>query len=879
MKILNLAVLRGPNYWSNFRQKLIVMKLDLGIYEELPTNKLAGFNDKLKSLIPSLYGHYCSYTTEGGFFARLEEGTWLGHVTEHVALELQTLAGMDCGFGRTFSAHEHGVYQVIFCYQIEEAGLLAAEIAVNIVSSLAQGHYYNTLEQDLLKLRKIFQQERLGPSTAALLKEAEKRNIPFFRFKDKSLITFGHGRYQKKIWATVTSQTNAIALDVAANKSITKNILAASYIPVPAGMTIHTLSELEEAITQLRFPLVIKPQNGNHGRGIITNIQHKEKAILAFNMAKNISDAVIVEKFIEGDDYRFLVINHRVEAVAKRTPAMIVGDGKASISELINRINADPKRGIGHENILTTIKIDEETHSILHESALTLESVLEKGTILYLKTTANLSTGGIAKDVTLQVHPDNIELAQRVSRLISLDVCGIDIISSDIQLPLTEKTGAVIEVNAGPGLRMHLSPNEGESRNVAAPIINMLYPANAPSRVPIVAVTGTNGKTTVVRLIAQLAKQANHYVGFTTTEGIYLNHKLVHSGDCSGPLSAEVVLQEPLVDFAVLECARGGILRSGLGFDQCDISIITNITEDHLDLNDIHTLEELTRLKGVVARSTTKKGYAILNCEDDRVYNIKNELQCNVALFGLEKSSRITRHCDNGGLCAYIENSHIVVQKGENKQIITSIKDLPLTFNGAAVFMVKNILPAVLAGIISHFSIEQIQDALCQFYPSVENIPGRMNVFNFNDFEVLLDYAHNDGAYIELKDFFGKTNYDKKVGIIAATGNRREKDIQKLGFLAGQIFDEIIIRHNKDKRGRTNNEMTRLLKEGINQSSYSADVKVISNEFEAIKYSMQNAVPNSIIFCSVDDVFDSVEFMLHEKNNFNEQTLINETIS
>ncbi|WP_131782953.1 cyanophycin synthetase [Legionella gresilensis] len=866
MKIVSTRVLIGPNYWSNFRQKLIEVRLDLENYEYSPSNTLEGFNERLKKLMPTLYNHYCSPGVAGGFFMRLDDGTWLGHIMEHIALELQNLAGMDCAFGRTYGTDIEGVYDVIFTYEAEEAGLYAATAAFNIIDCLAKGEDYLNLENDIAQLKTIAMHEKIGPSTETILKEAKKKNIPITRFKDTSLITLGYGKYQKRVWATISSQTSSIAVDIATHKDMTKQLLLASSIPVPEGVTIHSLDELDDAIDYLKFPIVIKPLNGNHGRGVITNIQTKEKAILAFNLAQNISPEVIIEQFIEGNDYRFLVINYKLVAVAKRTPAKVIGDGIRTIQQLIEEVNEDPKRGLAHENCLTAIKIDEETHSILAENNLTLHSILKPGEVFYLKCTANLSSGGTASNVTHQVHPDNIALAERVARLIQLDVCGIDIVCKNVRVPINKQRGAVIEVNASPGFRMHVAPNEGDPINVGAPFIDMLFPTGKPSRIPIVAVTGTNGKTTVVRLIALFAKQANHCVGYTTTEGIYLDNKLVYRGDCSGPLSARTILLEPLVDFAVLECARGGIIRSGLGFDQCDISIITNITADHLGIDGIDTLEKLVDVKSVVARSTHKNGYAILNAENDLVYELRTELNCNIALFAFAENQRIKQHCQAGGLAAFIEDELIIVQRGKEKLGIAKIKDIPLTFNGTANFMACNILPAVLVGIIRGFSIKMMAKNLYSFQPTVENTPGRMNLFNLDHCQVMIDYAHNEDAYIQLKKFLDNKDYTNKVGIIAASGDRRDEDIERLGYYAAQMFDEIIIRHNKNGRGRTNEELTDLITKGIKSVNPKAKIKVISEEFEALNYAMSHAEQNSLIYCSVDDVFDSVEFMLGQEH-------------
>lgn len=867
MNILRTQVFRGPNYWSNARKELIAIRLDLGKYEELPTHLLVGFKERLIAYLPSLYSHRCSLGVEGGFLTRVDEGTWLGHVIEHVALELQCLAGMDCGFGRTYRTQENGIYDVLFSYQIEEAGLYAGSEAVNFISSIAAGKEY-PLDEAINHLKEIFKKKGLGPTTQAIVDEAKRRNIPYRRLENTSLITLGYGRNQKKIWASVSSKTSAIGVDIAADKELTKHVLNANLIPTPKGLIIQSQEELKEAIDLLGFPLVIKPYNGNHGRGVTTNINDQSKASFGFCLAKKISKELIVERFIVGNDYRFLVVNYKVVAVAKRTPANIIGDGVLTVSQLIEQANEAPNRGESHENVLTTIKLDESTFSILRYYHLTLDSILAKNEVLYLKEAANLSTGGTAQDVTDAVHPFNFFLAERIARLVNLDICGIDIIAQDISLPLSDRHGAVIEVNAGPGLRMHLSPNEGTARNVAEPILNMLYPANLSARIPIVAVTGTNGKTTVVRLIAHLARYANHHTGYTTTEGIYLNHRMVYQGDCSGPASAQVVLYDPEVDFAVLECARGGILRSGLGFDECDISVITNISADHLGLNDIHTLEDLAQVKAVVARSTKKTGYAILNADDDLTYDLRHELVCNIALFSRFDSPRIRKHCSLGGLAAYIEQESLVIQKGSERSVLSDIKSIPLSFQGTASSMILNVLAATLAGVISHFSLEKIKEALHVFNPTVENLPGRMNLFQFPHCQVMVDYAHNEGAYSELKNYLNSIHCTKKIGVIGVVGDRRDEDIEQLGYHVASMFDEIVIRHDKDGRGRTTHEINRLLVTGIQRSGFKPALNIISDELAAIDHVLAVAETNSFIFCAIEDIFEATSFLRKKEKQF-----------
>ncbi|HSN48713.1 MAG TPA: cyanophycin synthetase [Flavobacterium sp.] len=869
MEIIEIKVMRGPNLWSGYRKKLIVMKLDLGAWEQRPTDTIDGFGEALALLIPSLKSHRCSEEHKGGFLERVRRGTWLGHVVEHVALELQSLAGMPCGFGRTRSTNVKGIYHVVFSYTTERAGKYAAKAAVDLVESLLNQSDFN-LDEALQELQRLYRREKLGPSTFAIVQEAVRRNIPYTRLNSSSLIMLGQGCNQKIICASIASTTSSVAVDLASDKEDTRNLLSQSYIPVPEGILIDDITELEEAVAEIGFPLVTKPINGNHGRGITTRITTLEQATRGFHEAQKISEDVIVERYIKGTDYRFLVINYKLAAVAKRTPAMVTGDGTSTIEELINETNRDARRGEGHENALTKIELDDATQFILAEKNLRPDSVLPIGEILFLKDTANLSSGGTAIDVTDIVHPDNIFLAERTARLMNLDICGIDIMAEDVTVPITEKNGAVLEVNACPGLRMHLSPAEGTARNVAAPLLDMLYPDNAGGRIPIVAVTGTNGKTTVTRLIAHLAQAAGHHTGYTTTDGIYIDGTAVCYGDCSGPGGSATVLRDPIVDFAVLECARGGILRAGLGFDNCNISVVTNVTDDHLGLNDIDNVEQLARVKAVVAQSTFDNGTAILNADDDLVYQMKNNLDCNIALFSMDANNeRIKKHCSEGGLAAFIENDYFMISKGEWKTRIAAVNEVPLTFSGTCEFMVKNILPALLAASISNFSFEAITSGLQSFIPSPSLTPGRMNIFQFRNFRLMVDYAHNTDGYIQMKKFMEQVSASRKTGIISATGDRRVEDIKNIGRYSAQMFDEIIIRHDRDNRGRTTEELSQFLSEGVREVNADINIRVISDEIASIQYAIDNAKTGEFIFVCADDIQNTLAYVQEQVDKEN----------
>lgn len=857
--------MRGPNYWSVRRHQLIVMTLDLEELEESPTNEIDGFYDRLTAMFPSMYAHRCSEARPGGFFFRVQEGTWMGHVIEHIALEIQTLAGMDTGFGRTRGYGEDGVYHVVFSYLEEKVGRYAAKASVRIAQALVDGKEYD-LTDDIQEMREMRERERLGPSTGSIVDEAKARGIPWIRLNKYSLCQLGYGANQKRIQATVTSETSSIGVEIACDKEDTKHLLDQADVPIPKGEIVRSERGLRDAVDYIGYPLVTKPIDGNHGRGITVDINSWEEALEGYEIAKKVSRSVIVEKFITGDDYRLLVINNTLVAAALRTPAHVVGDGKSTIQELIDKVNEDPRRGYGHEEVLTMISVDTITKNILQAKELTLDSVLPEGENLTLKDTANLSTGGTAADVTDIVHPFNVFMAERISKIIGLDICGIDIMTTDISVPLDQSGGAILEVNAGPGFRMHLAPTSGLPRNVAAPVIDMLFPPGLNSRVPIVAVTGTNGKTTTTRLIAHMVKMKGFRVGYTTSDGIYIQNRLLQSGDCTGPSSAEFVLRDPTVNFAVLECARGGLLRAGLGFHHCDIGIVTNIAPDHLGLKGIHTVEQLAKVKGVVPETVLPDGYAILNADDDLVYDMRKEVKGNVALFSMEENNeRVARHAANGGISAIYENGYITIMRGEWKLRVIKAVNVPLTFGGKAQFMIQNVLPAVITGYVRGFSIEDIKVALESFIPSATQTPGRLNMFRFKHFRILLDYAHNAAGMRALQGMINNFDATPKVGIIAGIGDRREEDNMEMGRIAAEMFDEIIIRQDKHLRGKTEEELISMIDRGIKAHDPDKKVTIIPSEKEAITYAIENAKKGSLIVVCSDVVPEALELVMKFK--------------
>ena len=867
MKIENIQVLRGPNIWSTNRKKLIQMRLNLEEMEHKPTNKIEGFMERLEKMLPTLYQHRCSPGVPGGFFQRVIAGTWMGHVVEHIALEIQSLAGMDTGFGRTRETKTTGIYNVVFTYLEEKVGIYAAEAAVRITEALIKGEDYN-LEYDIQQMREIRENTRLGPSTGSIVEEAIARDIPWIRLNKESLIQLGYGKNQVRFRATMTEKTSSIAVDIASNKDETKRLLQEQAIPVASGITISSAAGVDEAIRKVGFPLVFKPLDGNHGRGISINIKEREEAIAAYEHAAKISRKVIVEKFVTGYDFRVLVIDNKMVAAALRDPAHVMGDGHSTIQELIDLENTNPKRGYGHENVLTLIGIDRDTLDLLDKKGYTLETVPTKGEKVFVKSTANLSTGGTSVDVTDHVHPQNVFICERISKIIGLDICGIDIMAQNLSEPLNDTGGVILEVNAAPGFRMHIAPSEGLPRNVAGHVIDMLYPPGKSARIPIIAITGTNGKTTTTRLIAHIVKNNGHRVGFTTSDGIYVQNNMMMKGDTTGPVSSEFILKDPTVDFAVLETARGGILRAGLGFGMCDIGVITNIQEDHLGLADINTLEDLSRVKAVVINSVKKEGWAVLNADNEYCVRIGKKAECNVAYFSRhEENPVIKSHCKKGGIACICENGFITIQKGDWKIRVQRTILIPLTFGGTVPFMIENVLAATLATFLWGFKTEDIQTSLQTFIPSAAQTPGRMNIFEFKDFRFMIDFAHNPDGFNGIKEFLKHVDSPLKIGIVAGTGDRRDEDIREIGKLSAEMFDYVILRQEKHLRGRTEENILTLLIEGIHSVDPNKQFEVVPKEIEAIKYAMGMAKPGAFIVALSDVVDNAIETV----QNYQEQ--------
>jgi cyanophycin synthetase len=853
MLLRSLNVLRGPNFWSVQHHQLIVLHLDLQPLSETIPSRIPEIAAALQKSLPGIEKRGYGRGLAGGLFS-LPPGQVLGELLMVTALELQQRADMPCHYGEVMPTGKPGEFQVAFAYCEEPCGESAGRSAVELLEALIAGNPVDTAPV-IEQLRCLREQVALGPSTGSLVQEARRRHIPVLRLDDGAYFQLGYGARQQRIEATISSRTNSIAVDKAGDKHATKQLLSDAYVPVPKGTVLRHVENLPAAIEEIGFPIVVKPLDGHQGQGASINVRTPDAAREAFAKAKLYSTRVVVERHIHGNDFRALVIDYKFIAAARRTPASVTGDGLHTIAQLVEEVNRDPLRGEGHSNVLTKITIDQSTLDLLARKGYTLDTVPKEGEDVWLKATANLSTGGTAEDVTARVHPENIRLFERIARIIGLDICGIDLMASDLVTPITRNGGAVIEVNAAPGFRMHLQPAYGTPRNVAAPVIDMLFPDGEDGRIPIVAVTGTNGKTTTTRLIAQMARQGGFNTGLTTTDGIYLNDDLIHRGDCSGPASAQAVLKDPAIDFAVLECARGGILRSGLGFDACDCAVITNIAEDHLGLGGIYNLDQLARVKGVVAASVRPSGHVILNADDDRVYAMRDLVQAKVVLFSLHPDNiRIQRHCEAGGLAATYDEGYIMIRQGNQLIPIEDVENVPLTHGGAARFNIANVLGATLAAFVSGISLPAIRCSLRRFRNSVEDTPGRMNHFQVGDTAVLVDYAHNAHGLRALGEYVRAYPAQRKIGVITGVGDRRNEDIIAMGVESARIFDEIVIRCDADLRGRTEFEISSLLRSGVHQSSPQLKVSYCPNELEAIDCALSKADSGDLIVILVEKV-------------------------
>jgi cyanophycin synthetase len=877
LTIVEAQIFRGPNYWSY--DPAIRLLVDLGGLEHWPSNTIPGFVDGLLGMLPGLKDHSCSLGRRGGFISRLQDGTWVGHVSEHIALELQRQTGAQIYRGKTRSADDPGMYNVIFGYVEEQVGVQAGKLAVRIVNHLVKSEKGFDFEAELENLIRLAERRAFGPSTAALIDEAMSRDIPWIRLNEQSLVQLGQGRYQQRIRATMTSGTGALAVDIAGDKKLTTALLGAAGLPVPRAEMVRTEDEAVAAARRIGFPVVTKPLDGNHGRGVGLDLQNDSDVRNGFKraLAETRRGVVVLETFVIGSDYRVLVVGGHMIAVAQRVPAHVVGDGTNTVAELVELTNQDPRRGIGHEKVLTKIKVDDEATALVKSQGFDMADVPPQGHVINLVSTGNMSTGGISIDRTWEAHEENVEIAEEAARVVGLDVAGIDFITPDISKPVRETGGAIVEVNAAPGFRMHTHPTEGEPQYVAKPVLDLLFPPGTPSRIPIIAVTGSNGKTTTVRMITHIFKGMGRQVGMTSTDGIYIDERLVKRADASGPKSAQMVLQNPRIDFAVFEVARGGILREGLGYGRNDVAVVTNVTGDHLGLKDVNSIEQLAAVKRVVVEAVPRSGYAVLNADDPLVADMRKHCSGSVILFTLQDANPLVeRWVRRGGKAVALQRGPLgemmVIRDGRRTMPIAYVHQLPSTFEGRARMMVANALAAAAAAHAAGAHLHDIRQGLRSFSTSFYQAPGRLNLFDLNGVKVLIDYAHNAAGLQTVGDFVeritsqspaagppGVSNWQAnlRVAVIASPGDRRDDDMRELGRVAARYFDEVIVREDVQLRGRKRGETAVLVMEGIQDAmersgSRVGNAEIIADEMAATKKALDRSRPGDLVVLCAD---------------------------
>jgi cyanophycin synthetase len=869
MRILDRAVYVGPSLYAHF--PVIRLEVDLGPLEAWPSAKLGpAFIDRLIEALPGLHEHGCSYGEPGGFIRRLreDEGTWMGHILEHVAIELQNVAGEPVTFGKTRGAGAEGTYHVLYQYEQEDVGLEAGRLGITLLHSLlppelqpegsVPGDFDFAAERD--EFIRFAQRRALGPSTMSLVRAAEDRRIPWIRLNEQSLIQFGHGRFQQRIQATITSRTSHIAVELASDKEETNRILAHLGLPVPRQRLVQREDDAVAAAERIGYPVVVKPFNANHGRGISIHLTTDEQVRTAFEVAREHSRSVIVESFITGDDHRMLVVNGELVAVSKRVPGHVMGDGVHTIEQLMEEVNRDPRRGIGHEKVLTRLVLDHQAETLLAKKGYTKDTVPAEGERVFLRSTGNLSTGGTATDVTDLVHPDNVEMAERAVKAIGLDVGGVDFLTTDITESYKDIGGAICEINAAPGYRMHMAPSEGRPRDVAGPTLDMLFPPGSPSRIPIAAVTGTNGKTTTARMLAHIQKLAGHHVGLTSTDGVYIDGQRTVSGDMTGPVATRMVLSDPNVDVAVLEIARGGLLRAGMGVRHCDVGAVLNVKADHLGLRGIGTLEDLAKVKRIVVE--VARDTAILNADDALCLKMADYTSAKHLCYVTMDPTHalVGEHIRAGG-------RGVVLESGIKGQMITIYDHgshipllwthlIPATLEGRALHNVQNAMFAAAMAFSMGLKLEDIRHGLRTFDTTFFQAPGRMNIYDEHPFKVILDYGHNPAAVEVMCQLVERLEVaGRRIVVLAAPGDRRDQDIADIGRIAAGYFERYILRRDDHLRGRQPDEVPHLLRDALLAAGVPAEqILVIPDEQTATDTALREAQPGDLLLVFADAI-------------------------
>ena len=848
MEVSRIRALRGPNLWSRHTAIEAIVHC---VPAEQGLNAQHPIEQQLRRIFPEV-GPFDGH--------RPGEQVTMAHALEKVTLDLQTQAGCPVSFSRTTPTQEPGVYQVVVQYTEEAVGRMALELAVQLCHA-AIGRVGFDLEAAIAQLHELDEDVRLGPSTGSIVDAAVARGVPIRRLTDGSLVQFGWGAKQRRIQAAEIDTTSAIAESIAQDKDLTKSLLHAAGVPVPMGSPALSMEEAWAVAQDVGLPVVVKPQDGNQGKGVSVNITDRAAFDKAYATAARYG-TVMVEKFLPGHDYRLLVVGNKLVAAARREPPLVVGDGKHTVRQLVDLVNADPRRGTGHSTSLTKIRFDDIAIGRLHEQNLEPESVPEKGRRVILRNNANLSTGGTATDVTDDVHPEVAARVIEAAQMVGLDICGVDVVCESVMRPLEEQNGGIVEVNAAPGLRMHISPSYGKGRDVGKAVIDHMYPDGDNGRVPVIAVTGTNGKTTTVRLTAHLLRAQGMRVGMTNTDGVYVNGRQTDSGDCSGPRSARNVLMHPDVDAAVFETARGGLLREGLAFDRCKVAIVTNMgAGDHLGLNYITTLEDLSVLKRVIVLNVEPGGTAVLNAADPAVVSMAHHCPGDVTFFALDGNQPVlAAHRAQGKRVVFTEDGAIVAQKG--KQIFRiPLAQVPLTRQGQIGFQTENVMAAVAAAWAVNVPWDAIAQGLATFISDIQGVPGRFNVFDYKGATLIADYGHNPDAIQALVQAVDNMPAKKRVVVISGAGDRRDQDIRDQTQILGRAFDDVLLYQDACQRGRADGEVLKLLREGLQGAERTSHVEDIQGEFNAIDKALARLSAGDLCLILIDQVEEALAYI------------------
>lgn len=865
MEIQEMKTFDAPSIFS-IRDPIVKMQVKLGELANTPTKDISNLNENIVRLFPGIKDHKCAKGYEGGFVERLVEGTYLAHVTEHLCLETQRMLGYDIKHGKARQAKDD-IYDVIFSCAHPDIGKACGKFVVKTINTLIDSQEVN-IEKDLQELRKLRAKFDIGVSSSAIIEEAQKRGIPVSLINNGELIRLGHSKYQKLLSATLYEGTSSIAVDIACNKQLTKTLLDEASIPVPYGKTCHSVEDALEIANKIGFPVVVKPKSGNKGKHVYVNVKNEKEVKYAFSQAKSFENEVIVEKYIVGKDYRLLIIDGKFVAAAERIPAQVKGDGVHTIKELIDIENQNELRGEDHEKPLTKIVIDENLEKTILRQGLSLTTIPDLNVIVTLRENANLSTGGIAIDCTEYVHPKNKEIAEIAAKTVGLDIAGIDMVIADISIPIEKDNGVIVEVNAAPGIRMHLNPAIGVKRDVVSPIMDMTYPENKPFTIPIVSITGTNGKTTTTRMISLILRNAGYCVGTTTTHGIYINGSCIEEGDTTGPTSAKRVLFSKEVDAVVLETARGGIIREGLAYEKADVAVFTNLTEDHLGTDGIDTLEELLHVKSLVIETVKDNGASVLNADDPWIMKVKDRAKGSIVLFSLDSNNpHIIEHLNSKGCAVYKRDDSIYVTcDGRDKEVI-KISDIPATINGGLKHNIYNSMAAIGACFSLRIPFEKISETLSNFTCDAGVNPGRFNLYDMGKYKVILDYGHNIDGYRATIEGLKSLNPKRLVGVIGAPGDRKDDDIERIGELSGRSFDKLIIKEDEDLRGRKPNETANILYNGaLRGYADKGHIKILLNEVDALNYAINTVEDGDVIVVFFEKMEPLLELLKNSKH-------------